>query len=174
MADRWRQASAALRRDIAAASDPRTWRYTCWLDKLDAGADDQLIQWHHICPAQTGALGAAYIVGPCDIGAGRPVDQAQLQAAIRSVADVEPANRNLGFITHARSDIVFAYEMTSPSVHLENLRLLHDDVIRALDKLEKWANNPMGGSSAMPPAYRSIKEWIRRRQSDPNSLYSCM
>ena len=113
-------------------------------------------------------------VGPCDISAGPAIDQAELQAAIRSLADVEREAPRLGLITHVRSHIVFINEMTSESVHLENLRRLHDDVVLAVDNLEKWSDAPMGGSSAMPPAYRSIKAWIRDRQGDARSLYHCL
>jgi hypothetical protein len=70
-----------------------------------------------------------------------------------------------------RSAIVVAYEMTSQP--LEALRIYTDGAGRAVDNLDKWANAPMGGSSAMPTAYRAIKDWIMSRQQDPNSLYSC-
>jgi hypothetical protein len=56
------------------------------------------------------------------------------------------------------------------SLPLENLRALHDEVIKAIDKLDKWANSPTGGSSAMPSAYVSIKDWIGTRQRDPKSV----
>ena len=51
--------------------------------------------------------------------------------------------------------------------------MTHDMVVMAIDKLDKWANNPMGGSSAMAKEYVSIKDWIGRRQRDPKSVYSC-
>jgi hypothetical protein len=91
-----------------------------------------------------------------------------------SVQDVEAANRRLRLITHLRSDILFTHEMIGESLHLESLRMLHDEVGQAVDKLGLWANNPMGGSSAMPRAYIAIKDWIARRQRDPSSVYSCM
>ena len=50
----------------------------------------------------------------------------------------------------------------------------HDDVVRAIEKLDKWANVDLGGSSGMPTAYVSIKDWIARRQQDPDSVYSCL
>ena len=73
---------------------------------------------------------------------------------------------------YLKSDIVVSEEMTA--LPLENLQALHDEVIRAIDKLDKWANSPMGGSSAMPTAYVSIKDWIGDRQRDARSIYSCM
>ena len=76
--------------------------------------------------------------------------------------------RSLGIITYLRSNIVVSEEMTS--LPLENLRALHDEVIKAIDKLDKWANSPTGGSSAMPSAYVSIKDWIGTRQRDPKSV----
>jgi hypothetical protein len=171
---RFQVALDSLRKMVASSNDPRSWRYNCWLSKLAAGADDRVIEWHRICPATSGAIGAAYVVGPCDIAAGSSVDQTALQAAIKSIPDVEPANQRLGFITHMRSDILFAYEMTSPSVHLENFRRLHDEVNAAIVKLDQWANSPIGGSSAMPAAYVSIKDWIGALQRDPSSVYSCL
>ncbi len=164
----------SLTQKIDASGDPRAWRYRCWLAKLAAGADDRVIPWARICPRTSGAIGAAYLVGPCDITAGSAVDQTELERAIRAVPDVEPANRRLFFITHLRPQILWLTELTSDSLHLENLRRLHDQVQMAITKLDLWANNPMGGSSAMPPAYVSIKDWIGQRQRDPNSLYSCL
>ncbi len=35
------------------------------------------------------------------------------------------------------------------SMQLKNLEMTHDIVVLAIDKLDKWANNPMGGGSAM-------------------------
>jgi hypothetical protein len=102
---------------------------------------------------------------------GTPVDQATLQKSIQSESDVEIANKSLQFITYMRSDIVVSFEMTS--LPLENLRATTDDAGLAVDNLDKWANAPSGGSSAMPKAYRAIKDWIMRRQNDPKSLYSC-
>jgi hypothetical protein len=171
---RFQVAFNALQQQVAGSNDPRAWRYRCWLAKLAAGADDRMIEWHKICPSTSGAIGAAYVVGPCDLVAGRSVDQAALQSAIKAVPDVEPANQRLKFITHMRSDILFAYEMTSPSLHLENFTRFHDEVDRAVTKLDLWANSALGGSSAMPPAYVSIKDWIGARQRDPNSVYSCL
>lgn len=171
---RFQAALDSLRQLVAASNDARVWRYNCWLSKLAAGADDRVIEWNRICPSTSGAIGAAYVVGPCDIGAGMSVDQAALQAAIKSIPDVEPANQRLGFITYMRSDILFDYQMTSPQFHLENFRRMHDEVNAAIVKLDQWANSPMGGSSAMPTAYVSIKDWIGMRQRDPNSVYSCL
>jgi len=172
-AGRFSIALAELERQIAASNDPRSWRYRCWLGKLKAGADDRVIRWARICPRTTGALGAAFIVGACDVTAGSAVDQAQLQAAIHDIPDVEPANQRLYFITHIRSNILATYNFVMPTLLLENVRLFHDQVILALDNLDKWANNPMGGSIAMPPAYVAIKDWIGSRQRDPSSVYSC-
>jgi hypothetical protein len=171
---RFHAALKALELKAQASTDARAWRYRCWLAKLKAGADDRVIKWHRICPRTSGAIGAALIVGPCDITAGPAVDQAELEAAITSVDDVEAANLRLRFMTHLRSDILFTQEMVGESVQLESLRMLHDEVSRAVGKLAIWANNPMGGSSAMPPAYVAIKDWIARRQRDLNSVYSCM
>jgi hypothetical protein len=171
---RFRAALVGLELKAQASTDARAWRYRCWLSKLKAGADDRVIKWHRICPRTSGAIGAALIVGPCDITAGPAVDQAELEAALTSVDDVGAANRRLRFMTHLRSDILFTQEMIGESVQLESLRRLHDEVSRAVSKLAIWANNPMGGSSAMPPAYIAIKDWIARRQRDPNSVYSCM
>jgi hypothetical protein len=133
--------------------------------------DDRVVRWGQICPITTGAIGAAYMVGPCDLMMGTPVKQQDIQTTIRSIADVDTKGPALGIITFIKADIVVSEEMTS--LPLENLRMMHDDVQAAIDKLDKWANNPMGGSSAMPTAYVSIKDWIGKRQRDPRSVYSC-
>jgi hypothetical protein len=170
---RFVRALAKLESLVHASNDPRKWRYQCWIDKLkQSDTDDRVIRWGKICPVKTGAIGAAYIVGPCDITMGRPVDQAQIEKTIQTIPDVDTAGRSLGIITYLRSNIVVSEEMTS--LPLENLRALHDEVNTAIDKLRKWANSPTGGSSAMPDAYVSIKDWIGTRQRDPKSIYSCM
>jgi hypothetical protein len=171
---RFRVALRALQQKIAASNDPRAARYRCWLAKLEAGADDRVIQWHSICPRTSGAIGAAWVVGPCDITAGGAVNQAQLQAAIKSVGDVERANEQLTFMNHMRSEILFNHEMLSEKFHLETFRQFHDEVNRTIEKLDEWANAPMGGSSAMPSAYRAIAGWIGRQQGKANSVYSCL
>jgi len=158
---------------VNKSSDARKWRYQCWFEKLKAapGADDRVIEWSRICPAKTGALGAAYIVGACDITWGTPVSQDDIYQNIKSIADVDAKGDDIGIITHLKSDFVVSEEMTS--LPMENLRTTHDMVVMAIDKLAKWADNPMGGSSAMAKEYVSIKDWIGQRQRDPKSVYSC-
>ena len=157
---------------VNKSTDDRKWRYTCWFDKLKApGADDRVIEWSRICPAKYGAIGAAYIVGGCDITWGKPVSQDELYKNIKSIADVEAKGAEMGIFTHLKSDFVVGEEMTS--MQLENLRMTHDMVVMAIDKLGKWADNPMGGSSAMAKEYVSIKDWIGGRQRDAKSVYSC-
>lgn len=169
---RFERALTKLEALVRASNDPRKWRYECWFKMLKtANVDDRLIRWSVICPATSGAIGAAFIVGSCDLSLGSPVKQEVIEKRIRSIEDVDKVGQSVGIITHLKSDIVVAAEMTSAP--LESLRFLHDNVQMAVDKLDKWANNEMGGSSAMPPAYVSIKDWIGRRQRDRNSLYSC-
>ena len=157
---------------VSKSSDARKWRYECWFDKLKMpDADDRVIEWSRICPAQTGAIGAAYIVGPCDITQGTPVDQNVIYKNIRSIPDVDAKGPEIGIITFLKSDFVVSEEMTS--MQLENLRATHDRVVTAIDKLDKWADNPMGGSSAMAKEYVSIKDWIGQQQRNPKSVYSC-
>lgn len=176
-AARFRVALEALDVKVRSSTDDRKSRYLCWFDKLRAAGDDRVIPWHRICPATSGATGAALIVGPCDMTAGMPVDQAALEASVSAVGDVETANEDLRFITHLRSQIVFMHELTSEDLLLDNLRVVHDDVIRAINNLRVWADSPIpldGVSEAMPPAYVAIKDWIGTRQRDPASIYSCL
>lgn len=175
--ERFRAAVVALREKVRITSDPRANRYRCWLAKLEGGGDDRVIQWHRICPSTSGAIGAAMIIGPCDLTAGMPIDQTEIEAAIRSVADVEPADKRLSFITHMRSQILFSKEMTADNVHLDNFRQFHDQVVSAIDKLGTWADSPIPldrPSAAMPRAYVALMAWIAARQKDPRSVYSCM
>jgi hypothetical protein len=169
---RFQKALKDLETKVYSTTDPRRWRYLCWIEKLKKpDVDDRIIRWARICPKTSGAIGAAYVVGGCDPTQGTPVNQAAFERSIRSVGDVETANKSLEFITYMKPDIVVSYEMTSQQ--LENLRMVTDEAGRAIDKLDFWANNPMGGSSAMPPAYRAVKDWIMMRQKDPKSVYSC-
>ncbi len=172
-ASRFINALSKLETRVKSTPDPRNSRYQCWFPKLrNSSVDDRVIRWSKICPATTGALGAAFVVGPCDISMGFPVAQQKIENSIRSVADVDSVGQSLGIITYLKSDIVVSEEMTS--LPLENLRMLHDDVQVAIDKLRKWSDSPMGGSSAMPRAYVSIKDWIGGRQRDSKSVYSCL
>lgn len=169
---RFEKAIMNLENEVARTQDPRKQRYLCWIKKLkNPNVDDRIIGWSKICPSISGAIGAARVVGPCDITKGKPVDQTKLERSIRSVNDVDIANQSLKFITHMRSAIVVSFELTS--LPLENLRRRTDDASEAIRKLGQWANAPLGGSSAMPKAYRAIKSWIIQRQNDPKSLYSC-
>jgi hypothetical protein len=157
---------------VNKSTDDRKWRYQCWIDKLKTSTvDDRVIEWSRICPKTTGALGAAYIVGACDITLGTPVSQVDLYNNIKSIADVDAKGHDVGIFTYLKSDLVVSEEMTS--MQMENLRMTHDNVIMAIDKLRKWADNPMGGSSAMGKEHVSIKDWIGQRQGDPKSVYSC-
>jgi hypothetical protein len=169
---RYEAALTKLEKLVDASNDDRKWRYKCWIAKLRMpGGDDRVIRWTSICPIG-GAIGAAYIVGPCDVGTGlSQKDQTGLWNEIHGVPDVEAAAERYSLFTHLKADILVNEEMTS--FPMENLRSTHDGVVLALDKLEKWADNPMGGSSAMPRAYVSIKDWIGARQVDSNSVYSC-
>jgi hypothetical protein len=170
---RWRVARTALEAELAKVDDPRAERYQCWLATLQMGGDDRVIEWQAICPSTSGAIGAAAIVGPCEL-TGRNVDQTELEAAISSVEDVVPANERLSFITHLRPQIVRSHELTDFPV--ENFRQVHDQVQDAIRKLDVWANSPIpidGADRAMPPAYIAIKDWIGRQQKNTDSVYSC-
>jgi len=159
-----------LERDVNAGSDPRNWRYQCWFSRLKAaGADDRVIEWPRICP--TGIPAPHLIIGECDITQGRPLKQADLYARIKTAADVPVAGVDIGMITHLKADIVMSHEMTS--MQMENLRSTHDNVVAAVEKLEKWSDIGLGGSSAMPTSYRAIKAWVRTQQDNPKSVYSC-
>jgi hypothetical protein len=170
---RWRAARAALAEAVAAADDPRKDRYECWLATAQMGGDDRVIEWRTICPQTSGAVGAAAIVGPCELS-GFNVDQTELESAITTTGDVDAGGERLGIFTHLRSHIVFEHEVLGPSV--DNFRVLHDEVQRAIRNLDIWANSPIpidGADRAMPPAYIALHDWVAKQQKDRNSIYSC-
>lgn len=168
---RFTTALAKLEAKVNASTDTRKWRYQCWIKKLqNSNADDRVIGWHGICP--TGNVVAPFYIWPCDISMGFPIEVEKLERAIHSVPDVDSAGASLGIITYLKSSIVVSEEMTS--LPLENLRTVHDDVVKAIDRLAAWADTGIGGSSSMPPAYIAIKDWIGARQRDPKSIYSCL
>src|SRR5262245_55666291 len=72
-----------LQKLVSASGDPRSWRYWCWFNKLLMGGDDRLVRWSTICPRKSGAIGAAYVVGPCDLTLGSPVRQEDIQNGIK-------------------------------------------------------------------------------------------
>jgi hypothetical protein len=171
---RWRAAREALAEAIAAADDPRKDRYACWLATAQMGGDDRVIEWRTICPSTSGAVGAALIIGPCDITSGMSIDQTRLEATVATVADVETRGDGLGVFTHLRSQIVFDHETLGPSV--ESFRFLHDQVQRAIQKLDLWANSPIpvdGADRAITPPYVALKDWIVKQQKNSDSIYSC-
>jgi len=157
----------------AMPTEPRTWRFLCWLDKLkQPNVDDRVLTWTSIAPR----TGPNPIIGPLDVtvdGWGLDPEKAeQLRKSVGSIGDVNIAGPWLGIMTFVKSAIVVDAEMTdSPLV---NLRALHDSVQRAIDKLTAWSDFAFGGSSSMPSAYVAMKDWIRDRQRDPRSLYSCL
>jgi hypothetical protein len=167
--DRYQQALEALELKVNASLDLRSKRYRCWFTKLKAGGDDRVVRWYRIYPT----IHPPMIVGPRDITHGTPVGQDVIEAKVKSVADVDEAGRSLGFIVHMRSQILSTWESTSESQHLKNFHRLNDDMSLAIEKLDIWSNNGLGGSSAMPPAYRAIKDWMAMRQRDSKSVYSC-
>ena len=117
------------------------------------------------------------IIGTCELTHGYPIPQTEIEAAIKSVADVEPADKHLSFITHMRSQILFSNEMTADNVHLDNFRQFHDQVFATIDKLGTWADSPIPidrVSYGMPRAYVALMAWIAARQEDPRSVYNCM
>lgn len=143
----------------------------CWREKLEAKAvDDRVIMWSRICPSTSGAVGAATVVGPCDLLGNRP-SQKNIEDAFSSAKDVDSLGESVGIFTYVKTGIVVADEMTSQP--LENLLHTKNEAFVAVHKLNEWANNQMGGSSAMPKAYRAIKDWLQQRQNDRNSLYAC-
>ena len=169
---RFLSALAKLEKLIYSSGKHSDLRYICWLLKLRTpGTDDRVVRWSTICPGTSGAIGAAMLVGPCDITQGMPIKQATIESAFRTVDDVERKGQSVGIFTYVKSDIVVAVELTMDP--LQSFRSLYDNVILATHKLHLWANNPMGGSSAMPKAYVSIKDWIGRKQRDKSSLNSC-
>jgi hypothetical protein len=173
---RFEKAIINLEKEVARMEgfwkDPQKQRYLCWIKKLkNPNVDDRIIGWSKICPSISGAQGSALVIGPCDLTKGNPVNQTKLERSIRSVSDVDVANQSLKFITYMRSAIVVSFEMTSSP--LKNFGKRVDNASDAIEKLYQWSNAPLGGSSAMPRAYRAIKSWIIQRQNDPKSLYSC-
>lgn len=175
-APRFRTVLQTLKGSAQNSTDPRVRRAKCWMEKLTREeADDRIVPWIKICPMTSGAMGAALVVGPCVIGRGSTVDQAALEAAIKDVRDVEPANEELRFIVHVKPEVVNNREfVAAEDLELEAFLALTNDGAVAVEKLDEWANAPLGGSSAMPPAYRAIKDWIGARQRDPRSGYSCL
>lgn len=168
---RFEKAITVLEIKAISTQDPRKRRYLCWIEKLKKpDIDDRVITWCRICPKYSPFR---LLIGSCDLTQCTSVEQTALERSIQSVSDVEIANKVLRFITYMRSSIVFDFEMTAPNLQLENLRIVTDEVGRAIDNLDKLADPGLGGGSAMLPAYRAIKDWIKARQNDPKSLYSC-
>lgn len=145
-------------------------RLKCWINKLkNPNVDDRVIRWNKIYPTKFPPM----ILGSRDSTFDmNTLDQEDLQKMIKSLDDIESANNHLYFIEHMRPFIVRSYERDK-SLMLQGFQMRVYNISEAVNKLHLWANIPIGGSSAMPPAYRFIKDWLMLRQRDPNSIYSC-
>jgi|GEM_PF-3634951 len=164
---------AQLEFQALGTPDPRNTRYLCWFAKLkQPDVDDRVIRWGSICP--TVGVFPGPIIGPCDMTEGwvGPQQAEKLWKNIHSVSDVDTAGPGLGIITNLKFELMMAVELSMNP--LDGLRWLHDGVQRAIEKLDKWANIDLGGSSSMGAEYVAMKDWIGARQRDQRSVYSCM
>jgi peptidoglycan hydrolase-like protein with peptidoglycan-binding domain len=169
--ERFLAALADLEQKINTSADPRDWRYKCWIGKLEnPSCDDRMIEWDRIYP---NVGGAPLVIGARDLAGPSPIGEDTIYNSIRSISDVDLNGDSISLFTHMKSAILQTFEQYGPGVALENLRGDHDRIIKAIEKLDFWANLPLGGSSAMPVYYVSIKDWIGRNQNNPLSLYSC-
>ncbi len=75
-------------------------------------------------------------------------------------------------MTHVRTQILWDYVWGDKN--FDGLRTVHDEATRAIINLEQWGNTGWRGGSAMPRAYQAIREWIRTKQGEPTSVYSCL
>ena len=144
----------------------------CWLSKLrNPNVDDRVIQWIKICPNTTGAIGAARIVGPCQIGGYPRPSQLEIENTFRNADDIDLEGQRLGIFNYIKTAILVSNHWSIDPVY--SIVKMKEETFASVHKLHLWANNPMGGSSLMHPSYRAIKDWLQRRQGDKKSLYPC-
>jgi hypothetical protein len=170
--NRYSIALASIEQAVDASNDPRKWRYKCWLEKLKApNCDDRMIEWDRIYPN----IGVAPypLIGPRDLLGPSPIGQDIIEYNIRSIQDLETKGDSIHLFEYLKSNIVRWYELGG-GLSLENFRYTHDRVVKTPGKLEVWSTSEFGGASGMAPAYQSIKAWMRQRQLDSRSIYSCL
>jgi hypothetical protein len=153
-------------------------RFDCWFAVLRNRGDDRVIRWSRICPPHNVPL----IIGPCQTASFTFTldDEQKLHNLITSGADVDQASdQQLHFIHHLRTVLVREHEWAlavdfSPSIRLDRLRLIMQDILNARSNLELWSTIPAGAGSSIPVAYLAIKRWLRERELDANSIYHCL
>ena len=151
---RFLSALTQIEQRIQTSGDPRKSKFLCLLGKLRSpGTDDRLIQWGSLCTSA-----APHEVfdraGACDFMFDR----------LYSGSDVDKA-KGVVFM-HLKSTLVLAHEQkTDP---LAVLLKIWDETEAGNEEAKKVI-----GSSARRSGYRAMRDWIRRRLKDPNSVYSC-
>ena len=143
----------------------------CWVHKLgEASLDDRVIEWTRICPnLQTGPGKASSVCEPP-----MTVAEESLYQSIKTISEVEPANNQLYFFAHLKSEVL-DLQQSFPNNDRDQFvvdQLLHliRNVNKATQELDAMAASTEQGG--IPRHYRSLREWIARKRSEPNSLYS--
>lgn len=154
----------------ATAADKRV--LNCWISKLrDPNFDDRIIEWQNICPNETGALGAAMVVGPCPFGNRTGPPQSLIESTIKNANDVEKLGGKIRIFTYMRSNVLVDADFNVDPLQgfSGNISMMKT----ATKKLHQWGNSAVGGSEMMPIAYRAIKDWKMSKQHENSSLYTC-
>lgn len=152
-------------------------RYACWLNKLaNPNVDDRIIEWRTICNRQSvGTMTGTEFNGSCEFG-GAFISESEMYKNIKSVNDVNDFN-DTAMMTNMKNNINFYAEQLlidhEFSTRLKYvLKKPHDQMQRTIEVLGKWADNS-SGFNTFPIYYQHIKDWIRKQQKNPDSLYSC-
>ena len=147
-------------------SSKRARRLKCYLRALlNPKVDDRVIFWLKICGLPDQALSITSCSTATENG---------LRRHIRSKGDVERANAAGvlgGFIWHLRPIVL---SLNSPGFSdkyaLEYLDWMDMNITATITGLSSQRARLQ---SAMPRHYVAIKDWIRDRQADPDSVYAC-
>jgi hypothetical protein len=162
-----------LRREIESSNDPHKKTYLCFLTKLENNGDDRVILWEDIAPGPH-ALAPPFVRRRLtEYTPG--VTEDWLFKNIKSQADVESQPVRQGLVGHGKFVTSMRKALFDPvETKLVGLRGMRAQIIEAHNTLDNWANVGIGGQSGMPRYYRAIKEWMRGKESNVDSVLSCV
>jgi hypothetical protein len=170
----WPDQLKKLRYEVEHSNDPQKERFLCMLNAMENKRDDRFIFWGDIAPGDEW-------VAPLGVERKNPlakgfIDSQWLYEKIKTVQDVDNLPYGDGvprgdtFVTQLHK-----YLFESPlAPSIDNLRAANAGMAKTHVMLERWATEPMGGSSSMPMTYRAIKKFIDLLEQSDGSVMKCI
>lgn len=159
-----------LKFEVEHSFDPQRSRFLCILDALLNNRDDRVIFWPDVAPDDTGVVPMGVEKTMKSIH-----DPQLLFNQVKSVQDIDSMSAGNGMtvgdsiVTSFRK---YLLEGANPTMFF--LREGSDMIGRTHENLDRWANVSMGGSSGMPRPYQAMRDFVRKQESIPGSVFNCV